>query len=120
MSYTPTTWVTGDIVTADKLNKLENGVASGTSSGALIVILPNEYGGTTDKTAGEVIDAINNGGTVIFKKEEEQAESTYFKFEPLTNLEYYEYDGEISSIAASTYNNGFQASSLDEGFMYSD
>ena len=28
MSYTPTTWATGDTVTATKLNKLENGVAS--------------------------------------------------------------------------------------------
>lgn len=29
MSYTPTNWQTGDVVTAEKLNKLENGVASG-------------------------------------------------------------------------------------------
>lgn len=29
MSYTPTEWVTGDIVTAEKLNKLENAVANG-------------------------------------------------------------------------------------------
>lgn len=27
MAYTPTTWATGDIVTAEKLNKLERGVA---------------------------------------------------------------------------------------------
>jgi hypothetical protein len=28
MSYTPTTWQTGDTITAEKLNKLENGVAN--------------------------------------------------------------------------------------------
>lgn len=28
MSYTPTAWQTGDVVTAEKLNKLENGVTS--------------------------------------------------------------------------------------------
>ena len=28
MSYTPTNWQTGDIITAERLNKLENGVAA--------------------------------------------------------------------------------------------
>lgn len=28
MAYTPTTWTTGDTITATKLNKLENGVAN--------------------------------------------------------------------------------------------
>ena len=28
MSYTPTTWATGDTITATKLNKIENGIAS--------------------------------------------------------------------------------------------
>ena len=27
MAYTPTVWANGDVITADKLNKLENGVA---------------------------------------------------------------------------------------------
>lgn len=31
MSYTPTVWNSGDIITAEKLNKLENGVGSGES-----------------------------------------------------------------------------------------
>ena len=29
MSYTPTTWTTGDTITATKLNKMEQGIASG-------------------------------------------------------------------------------------------
>ena len=28
MAYTPTTWNTGDVITKDKLNNLENGVAA--------------------------------------------------------------------------------------------
>ena len=28
MSYTPTEWATGDTVTAEKLNKIEGGIAS--------------------------------------------------------------------------------------------
>lgn len=31
MAYTPTTWVTGDDVTATKLNKIENGIANANS-----------------------------------------------------------------------------------------
>lgn len=30
MSYTPTQWATGDTVTAEKLNKMENGIAAAT------------------------------------------------------------------------------------------
>lgn len=29
MAYTPTTWADGDIITAEKMNKLEQGVADG-------------------------------------------------------------------------------------------
>ena len=50
MSYTPTTWAAGDTVTAAKLNKLEQGVASG---GVLVVNMSlnnDETIGTLDKT----------------------------------------------------------------------
>lgn len=35
MAYTPTVWETGDVITAEKLNKAENGIA-----GAYPVVLP--------------------------------------------------------------------------------
>ena len=28
MSYTPTTWADGDLITAEKLNNIENGIAN--------------------------------------------------------------------------------------------
>lgn len=37
MSYTPTTWTTGDTITATKLNKIENGIAN--AGGAAVVKL---------------------------------------------------------------------------------
>lgn len=52
MSYTPTTWAAGDTVTAAKLNKLEQGVASG--GGVLMV---HDVNGTLDKTWQEIADA---------------------------------------------------------------
>lgn len=37
MSYTPTTWTTGDTITATKLNKIENGIASAGSVATVCV-----------------------------------------------------------------------------------
>lgn len=64
MSYTPTTWAAGDTVTAAKLNKLEQGVAS--SGGGLKVGVTTIDGGTNtiyalDKTWKQISDAIENG-----------------------------------------------------------
>ena len=44
MSYEKTTWETGDIVTAEKLNNLENGVASANGgSGVFVVNVTETY-----------------------------------------------------------------------------
>lgn len=70
MSYEPTNWATGDIVTADKLNKLENGVVGSSSSGNLIATATkndNNYY-VLDKTWKDIEDAINAGGTVMVKE----------------------------------------------------
>ena len=42
MAYTPTVWETGDIITAEKLNKAENGIAA-----AGPVMIPAEYNADT-------------------------------------------------------------------------
>ena len=66
MSYTPTEWKTGDVVTSAKLNKLEQGVAA---SGVLVVNVTTASDGETkvcDKTAGEMVAALESGG-IIFR-----------------------------------------------------
>ena len=56
MSYTPTTWAAGDTVTAAKLNKLEQGVASG--GGVLVVhATVADSTATYDKTWKEINDS---------------------------------------------------------------
>lgn len=60
MSYTPTNWKTGDVVTSEKLNKLENGVAT---AGGVLVVNASESG-MLDHTWQEIADnkfAILNG-----------------------------------------------------------
>lgn len=54
MAYTPTVWQAGDTVTAAKLNKMEQGIASG---GGVYVVNITTVGDNTqqlDKTAAEI------------------------------------------------------------------
>lgn len=67
MAYEPTSWSTGDIVTAEKLNKLENGIAS--SGGEIFIVntlLDEETGGMIlDKTWQEIKDAFDSGKLIL-------------------------------------------------------
>lgn len=73
MAYTPTEWQTGDVVTAEKLNKLEEGVLAA-SGGKLFV--ETEYvtdigedhdnGFKTIMDANNIFDAYRAGSNVVF------------------------------------------------------
>lgn len=58
MSYTPTTWTTGDTITASALNKIEQGIADGGGGGATII---TDSSGTLDKTFAEIYNLVNSG-----------------------------------------------------------
>lgn len=58
MAYTPTVWQTGDTITAEKLNKLENGVAN--IGGYDIVFTMIETGGFT--ADGASLEELASGG----------------------------------------------------------
>ncbi len=69
MSYTPTTWVTGDKVTATKMNKLEQGVANnGGASGLLVTATVDGDTRTLDKTYTEIAAAFENGMIPVVKE----------------------------------------------------
>jgi len=55
MSYTPTNWKSGDVITSAKLNKLENGVAA--SGGGCLVLEISLETGALNKTWKEIYDA---------------------------------------------------------------
>lgn len=68
MSYTPTTWTTGDTITATAMNKIENGIANAGSA----LICNSSYSqdaGTDalDKTVQEIYDALLSGTPVYIK-----------------------------------------------------
>lgn len=59
MAYDPTNWKSGDVVTAAKLNKLEQGVANG---GVLVVGATIDSDKMVlDKTWQEIYDALQGG-----------------------------------------------------------
>lgn len=63
MSYTPTSWSTGDTITAAAMNKIENGIAN--AGGALICTVTIIDGDQClDKTVQEIYDALISGTPV--------------------------------------------------------
>lgn len=62
MSYTPTTWTTGDTITATKLNKIEQGIAD---AGGGVSGLVTDTSDTLDKSYND-IDAMITAGVLPF------------------------------------------------------
>ncbi len=68
MAYTPTTWTTGDTITASAMNKLENGVANAGS----VLICNADYNASADnfvldKTVQEIYEALSSGTPAYIK-----------------------------------------------------
>ena len=96
MSYTPTEWTTGDVITAEKLNKIENGIVeaggSGSSGGGgygplIVTVTIEEDEGytifTMDKTAGEIIAAM----PLVYQRIDTQGKvGTVTRYLPIGNL----------------------------------
>lgn len=71
MAYVKQTWTTGEVITEEKLNHMEDGIAGG---GVLIVnaTTTTSEGGTIttlDKTWQEIYDAVMSTGAVIMKND---------------------------------------------------
>lgn len=66
MSYTPTNWKSGDVVTSAKLNKLEQGVADA-GGGSLVVnaTIAEDDTGVCDKTMREIWTAAQTGPILL-------------------------------------------------------
>ena len=79
MAYEPTNWKTGDIVTAERLNKIEQFLANLEVGGVTKVTTHTETDGDTimtvcDMTASEMLDAYNSGVLLIVETDEENGE----------------------------------------------
>ncbi len=103
--YTPTVWAAGDTVTAAKLNKMEQGIADGYSSGGGLILHVNQSGDTytLDKTWQEIWDAMESGQSVLVVKSDSESGygSVYHTY--VTNI-YFE-TGEIIDYVVYAGNN---------------
>jgi len=82
MSYTETTWKKGDAITAEKLNNIEGGIKANENAisqgGTSLMTVTYTYDSgtrvsTTQATFGEVLEAFENGVTVMFTRSEENS-----------------------------------------------
>lgn len=86
MAYTPTTWATGDVITADKLNNMENGIlnaGSGGGGGGVVTYTFTIKEGEvvqgrqmydvveTDATPQSVLESIESGKFCLIKYREQ-------------------------------------------------
>lgn len=82
MSYTKHTWTDGELVTAAKMNNIENGIeeaSSGGSGGGGVLVVhatPSDDAITLDKTWQEIKDA--DAVSVVFDNTLENARSFFF------------------------------------------
>lgn len=68
MAYVPTTWATGDVITAEKLNNIENGIVDSDSIFLINAILnTEELNFTYDKTWADVKNAYKKGKIIILR-----------------------------------------------------
>ena len=75
MSYTKTTWSDGDVITAEKLNKLENGVAN---AGSVLIVHFDDNTLSLDKTWQEICDSfINMIPVYLYKSYEDGSDFGY-------------------------------------------
>ena len=70
MAYEKQTWQTGDVITQEKLNHMEDGIA-GAGGGSVLVVNTNEDLSTNsivlDKTWAEIQEAVVSHGVVVHK-----------------------------------------------------
>lgn len=66
MAYEKQTWATGDTITAEKLNHMEDGIGAGGGS-FVITFTENNESYTADKTTTECAEAVTSGMDIIAK-----------------------------------------------------
>lgn len=106
MSYTPTTWTTGDTITATKLNKIEQGIAS--AGGGILFDIGVEDG-TLDKTWTEIDSAMSAGKIVRIVDSGEGFSATYYVVATSN-------DGEFYYVNYTTVNNEWYQTSSASGY----
>lgn len=81
MAYTKQTWINGDIITAEKLNNIENGIVGGSSFVVTATDTENEGELVLDKTWNEINAALNSGMFVVIPYDDGELFTQHIIFE---------------------------------------
>ncbi len=68
MSYTKTTWLTGDTITAEKLNNIETGIKNNDDNAKIFIVnleTQDMQNYTADRTFEQLVQAFNNGYYIL-------------------------------------------------------
>ena len=115
MSYTPTSWKTGDTITAEKLNKMESGIEA--ASDSRYVVNFDDSLQQTDKTFREVKNAFLAGKNVVIRFERDYKE----RFLTLLSIIYpLEDGGEYDEYSIEVGNSTMYAVTIDDYLVIAD
>lgn len=84
MSYVKQTWVTGDVITAEKLNNMEEGILVGN----MFLVEYNASDGEINASYNQLIDKINDGYLIGIYAVTSESTYGYAVLYVLTNLAY--------------------------------
>lgn len=102
MSYEKNTWAKGDVITANKLNHMEDGIAESGGGAFIVRLLDTNY---LDKTYGEIYQAFLSGKVIWVV-----AGTSYC---PLDDIQIDEYEGEISMSITTFHGQILGSDTLD-------
>lgn len=116
MSYTKQTWNTGDVITAQKLNHMEDGIAN---CGLFVVTITNDDGNySCDKTNEEIYNAWLSGANVVAIGDGivytvnvvVETDATFFNFTVLEHdfiIDCYEIytESDVQTVTSTTYSS---------------
>ena len=105
MSYTPTEWATGDVVTADKLNKIEEGIAGAVG---VLVATCDPTTDTLDKTWSDI-----NASPLTVVKINEGANNLTMPVMATTNSSENSFNVFCFYLEAESFTMSFEATSAD-------
>ena len=114
MSYTKQTWNTGDTITADKLNHMEDGIMESGESGAFIInVIDDGATWTLDKTWQEIYDAHSSGVVCVIKYTSEEPGNIRQISYSVSVVDGQLYTG-YTSFVVGVYDNQFSTTSPNE------
>ena len=128
MSYDKQTWQTGDVITANKLNHMEDGIAS--SGGGRFVATATfdeeAEGWYTDYTAQEIYDAFENGMDIWIKLSYDEAFAymnainAFITYTDESKTTVGQFDVLVLSLDGNTFNSFATQDSMNEPLFMPD